>query len=134
MFVFAILVHMLNRIGKSVQKLCSATLMWAPCLIRPGFCGSFVTRFTGFHCSYFFCLGVKNKLLKNIFCACEVFSGKKKDLFVNMYDTTKKSNRPLRNSTGNWGEFQIFSVHPKSIIPGQMINLNMIFHMVVSVY
>ena len=26
------------------------------------------------------------------------------------------------------------SVHPKSIIRGQMINLDMIFHMVVSVY
>ena len=28
----------------------------------------------------------------------------------------------------------LVSVHPKSIIRGQMINLNMIFHMVVSVY
>ena len=26
----------------------------------------------------------------------------------------------------------LVSVHPKSIIPGQMINLNMIFHVVVS--
>ena len=28
----------------------------------------------------------------------------------------------------------LVSVHPKSIILGQMINLNMIFHVVVSVY
>ena len=28
----------------------------------------------------------------------------------------------------------LVSVHPKSIIRGQMINLNMIFHVVVSVY
>ena len=28
----------------------------------------------------------------------------------------------------------LVSVHPKSIIPGQMINLAMIFHVVVSVY
>ena len=28
----------------------------------------------------------------------------------------------------------LVSVHPKSIIPGQMTNLNMIFHVMVSVY
>ena len=28
----------------------------------------------------------------------------------------------------------LVSVHPKSIIPGQMTNLNMIFHVVMSVY
>ena len=64
--------------------------------------------------------------------------------------------RPFRNSAGSWGEFQILtkiwdfcmdfepyfkvhsliSVHPKSIILGQMTNIifNMIFHVVVSVY
>ena len=31
-------------------------------------------------------------------------------------------------------EFNLVSVHPKSIILGQMTNLNMIFHVVVSVY
>ena len=30
--------------------------------------------------------------------------------------------------------YNLVSVHPKSIIPGQMINLDMIFHVVVSVY
>ena len=47
-------------------------------------------------------------------------------------------NWPFRNSAGNWGEFQIehslVPVYPKSIILGQMTNLNMIFQVVVSVY
>ena len=30
--------------------------------------------------------------------------------------------------------YNLVSVHPKSIILGQMINLDMIFHLVVSVY